>query len=144
MHSLHNTRSVKVMYQLFCLCPILCCIDKLHFPFTRNFHLSSLVYIAVRMSCNGNRFLPVFYARFDPFYYNWGTKNCTVKNRTDGTVRALPHFFEIILFHARCIWSDRSAFDRYFILLCRIRRVHCHLVICLIAVLQPQVIILGF
>ena len=135
MHSLHNTRSVKIMYKLFRLASVLCCIYKFNFAGSRNFHLRTFVYITICMSCNRNRFLPILHTRLDSFHHDRSTKYRSVKNRTNRTVWTFPHLFQIILIHARCIWSNCSTFYRNLIFLGRHCRINRDLIVCLVSML---------
>ena len=55
-------------------------VYKLCLSRSRHLHLDSLVHIAVSMSCNRNRLLPVLHKRFNTFYNNWGAEYGSVKN----------------------------------------------------------------
>ena len=142
VHPLGYPRACELMYQFSGLGSILCRIDKFYLSCAGNLHLCILVYISIRMSRNRNRFLPVLHARLNPFYHDGGTKYCTVQDCTDRSVRALPHFFQIILIHPCRIWGDRGAFYGNLIFLCGICRVHCNLIISLITMFKSQIIIL--
>src|SRR5699024_723168 len=115
MHALYDTRTVKIMYQLFCLASVFSSVHKLHFACSRYLHLRPFVNVTICMSCDGDRFLPVFYTWFNAFYYNGSTEYCSVKDRTDRPVRALPHLFLVILIHPCSIRSDRRTFYGHFV-----------------------------
>ena len=141
MHSLYDSRSIKLMNQFFCLASIFCCVYKFNLSRSRNLHLGSFIYISISMSCNCNWFLPVLYARLNSFYNNWSTEHSTIKNCTDCSVRTLPHLFEIILIHTCCIRSDCCTLYCDFVFLCCKCGINCYLVICLVSVFQAEIII---
>ena len=74
MHALCHARSFEIKDQFFCLGSVFCGIDQFHFSRSRNFHLGIFIYITVCMSCDGDWFFPVLYARFDAFYNNRSTE----------------------------------------------------------------------
>src|SRR5205814_7770663 len=74
-------------------------------------------------------------------YYDRLTKNSSVQNIADGSVRALPHLLQAKFFYPRFIRSNSSAFDPYAVLLDGISRIDSHLVICGISVLDAKIII---
>ena len=110
MHSLYDSRSVKFMYQFFCLTSIFCCINQLYFPCSRNFHFRSFIYITIRMSCDRDRLFPVLNTRLNSLYNNRCTEHCSIKNCTNCSIRTFPHFFQVIFIHTCCIRSDRCTF----------------------------------
>ena len=121
---------------------IFCGIYQFCFSWSRYLHFTRAVYIPICMSRNSNRLLPGTDIRFDTFYLDWSTKYSSVQNRTNRSIRALPHFFQVILRHAGCIWCDRSTFHCNTVFLSRISCVNGHLVIRLITVFQSQIIVL--
>ena len=141
MHSLYDSRSIKLMNQFFCLASIFCCVYKFNLSRSRNLHLGSFIYISISMSCNCNWFLPVLYTWLNSFYNDWSAEHCSIKDRTDCSVRALPHFFQIILIHTCCIRSDCCTFYGNFVFLCCECGINCYLVICLVSVFQAEIII---
>ena len=144
VHSLEHAGSFKLMNQLSCLCTVLGSKYQLCFPWTACFQLYRLIHVPIRMPCQRNRFLPVFHTRLNPFDNNRGTEHRTVQDCTDGSIRALPHFLQIILCHTGSIRCNRRTFHCNAVFLCSIRTVKCHLVIRRIPMLQPQIIILCF
>ena len=142
VHSLDNTCSIKIMDQLSCLCSVRCCVDQFCLSRSRNLHLGSFIYIPISMTGNRDRLLPVLYTWFNSFYHDRSTKYRSIQNRTDCSVRTLPHLFEFIFFYPCRIRCNGRTFDCYFVLLCCISRINCNLVICLIAVFQSKIIII--
>ena len=92
MHALENAGTGKLMHQLAGFGTVLGGINQLCLSGTGDLHLSCLVYIAVSMSCDGNGFFPVLYAGFDSLHYNGSAEYGSVKDGTDGSIGALPHF----------------------------------------------------
>ena len=144
MHALCHARSFEIKDQFFCLGSVFCGIDQFHFSRSRNFHLGIFIYITVCMSCDGDWFFPVLYARFDAFYNNRSTEYSSVEDRTDGSIRAFPHFFQIVLGHTCGVWSDGSTFD------CNTVFLGCHgcidgyLIVGFVSVFQTQIVVFGF
>ena len=144
MHALCHARSFEIKDQFFCLGSVFCGIDQFHFSRSRNFHLGIFIYITVCMSCDGDWFFPVLYARFDAFYNNRSTEYGSVEDRTDGSIRAFPHFFQIVLGHTCSVWSDGSTFD------CNTVFLGCHgcidgyLIVGFVSVFQTQIVVFGF
>ena len=141
MHSLCNTRSCIVVYQFSGLCAVFCRVYQFYFSRSRNLHLCIFIYISICMSCNSDWFFPVFYTWLNAFYNNRCTKYSSVKYCTDRSVRTLPHFFQIVLFHTCRIRCDCCTFYCNFIFLGCIGCIDSHLIISLISVLQTQIII---
>ena len=141
MHSLCNTRSCIVVYQFSGLCAVFCSVYQFYFSRSGNLHLCIFIYISICMSCNSDWFFPVFYTWLNAFYNNRCTEYCSVKYCTDRSVRTLPHFFQIILFHTCRIRCDCCTFYCNFIFLGCISSIDCYLIICLISMFQTQIII---
>ena len=134
--TLNNSSTSKIMNQFSCLCSIFCCVNKFCFSSSRNFHLCCLVYIAIRMSCNGNRFFPGFNIWLNSFYNDWSTKYCSIQHCTNGTVWTLPHFLQVIFGHTGSIWSNGSTLNSYTIFFCGICRINRYLIIGTITLLK--------
>ena len=49
--------------------------------------------ITIARHAYGDRFLPVLNTWFNTLHYDWGTKNSSVENCTNRSVRTLVHFF---------------------------------------------------
>ena len=95
------------------------------------------------MSCDGDRLLPVSDTWLNAFYNDRRAEYGSVKHRTDRTVGALPHFFQIIFSHACRVWGDGRTFHRYSVFHRGIGRINRYLVIGFISMLQSQVVVLG-
>ena len=144
MLSLDHTRSVKFMDRLFDHRAICTCKYQLSLTGTRNLDLYVLIYVTICMSCDCDRGLPVLYTWLNALYDDWCTEYSSIKDRTDRSIWALPHFFQVILCHTCSIWCDRCTFNSNAILLCCICGIKCYLIICLISIFKSQIVILGF
>ena len=80
--------------------------------------LASILFGGICMSCDGDRLLPVLNTWLDSLYYDRCSEHCTIKDRSDGSVRALPHLLEIVLLNSCRIRCDSSTLYSYAILLC--------------------------
>ena len=99
------------------------------------------VTVSVTGHCDG--LLPGTYIGIDAFYKDGGPEDRAVQNGADGTVGALIHTLEVILFDSGLIGSNSGALDGNAVFLCRFGSVKGNLVICLIPVGKAQIIILG-
>ena len=93
------------------------------------------------MTCKSYRARPVSYAWFYSLNDDRCTKYSSIKDRSYRTVRALPHFLKIILFHSCGVRRYGSAFYSNTIFLRSFCTVTCHFVICIISVLKSKIII---
>ena len=144
VHTLDHARTFKIVDQLYLLATILCSKDKLCFSCARYFDFGIFINITVSMSCQCDRLFPVSDTWLDAFYYDRCTENSSVKCCTDRSVRALPHFLQIIFCHTSSIRCDRCAFDSNAIFLCGKCGFHCYFIICCITVFQTKIVILCF
>ena len=142
MHTHRNTRCFKFLYKGAFLFAVFRSINKLNLTWFVNVHLCILVNISICMTRKCDRFLPVTYTWFNTFYNDWCTKYGSVKNRTNRTVRALIHFFEIIFIHTCMIRCDGRTFNCNTILLCCFSSINRNLIICFITIIQSEIIIL--
>ena len=142
VHPLHDPRAVKFMDQFSRLFPCFIRIYQLYLTGSRNLHLGTLVYVPISMSCDRNRLLPVTNAGLDSFDNDRRPEYRSIQDSTDRPIRALPHFFQIILRHTRRVRCDRRALYRNLVLLGRICRINRNLIVRLISMFKPQVIIL--
>ena len=102
----------------------------------------TLIYIAVSMTGDSDRLLPVLYTWVDARDGDRSTEHSTIHDATDSSIRTLPHFMEFILVHTLCIRSDSSTLHSHTIFLGSLGRVDGHLVVGLVAVRQTKVIVL--
>ena len=142
VHSLDHTRTVEVMNQLFGHSSVFCGKYKLSFSFTRYADLRIFIHITISVTSQCNWLFPVFHTWFNALYLNRCTEHSSIQSRTDRSVRRFPHFFQIILCHAGCVWCNRSTFYCYAIFLCSLCGIKCYLIVGLITILKPQIIIL--
>ena len=141
MNALQNTGAFKLMYRFSDFRTVLCRKYEFRLSGARYFDFRVFINIAVSMTGQRNRFFPVLYTGFNSLYNDRCPKHGAVKRGADRPVRTFPHFFQMIFRHARRIGRDRRAFDRHSVFLCRLRRIDRHLIVCLIAVFQAEIII---
>ena len=141
MHSLHNARSIELMYGHGRNIPVLCRVDEFHLSRSRDHHLGSLVYIAVCMTRQSDGLSPRPHIGLDSFYDDGRPEYGPVQKRPDRPVGALPHLLEMIFLHPGCVGSDRRALHCNPVFLRSLCRVHRHLIIRPVPVLKAQVII---
>ena len=144
VHALNDTGAGEVVDQLSCLGAVLSRINQLCFSRSRNAHFCIFIDISVCMTGNRDRFFPVAHARLDAFYDNRGTENGSVEHGTDRSVRALPHFFQIVLGHTRCIRRNGGTFDCYTVFLGSVCGIYGYLIVRLVSVFQSQIVIFRF
>ena len=96
------------------------------------------------MTGDGDRLFPVAHCGLDRVKENRGTEDRTVKNCTDGAVRTLPHFREVILLDTLLVRGDGGAFDGHTVFFVGISGVKGHLVTGALALGETEVVILGF
>ena len=92
VHTLKHTRSLIMMDQLFSLLSVCTFKYQISISGAVNIHLCVLIHITIGMTCDGDRFLPVLNTWFNTLHYDWGTKNSSVENCTNRSVRTLVHF----------------------------------------------------
>ena len=93
------------------------------------------------MTCNRDRLLPSADTRLDPFHHNRSTEYRTIKNGADRSVRALPHFLQVIFTHTGAVGSDGGTLYGNAVFFGSFCRIDSNLVICFIPVFQPEIII---
>ena len=141
MDSLDNTASCKLMDQFSCLCSVLCCKHQFCFSRSRHLDFCILIDITIGMTCQCDRLLPVSDTGLDSLYYDGRTEYSSIKDRTDRTIRTLPHLLQIIFCHSGCIWCNGRTFNSHTILFRSLRTLHSYPVISLISMFQPKIII---
>ena len=107
-----------------------------------HFHIA--VHIAVSVTGNGDGLFPCADGRMHTLHQNGCTEHGAIQHGTDGTVRAFPHFMQMILFYSLGIGGNGGTLDSHTVLLGCQGTVDGHLIPGFVPVLQPQVIILGF
>ena len=68
------------------------------------------------MSANNDGLGPARNESWDVFNDDRFSEDSSVKNVSDGSIGAFPHFFKIELFYSGLIGGDSGAFDTYFTL----------------------------
>ena len=149
-------RCICIMYPLQDACPlklmnrflhhgtIFCRKDKFSLSGFRHFDFHIFINIPICMAGNGNRFLPISDTRFDSLHNDRRTEYGSVQYGTDCSVRAFPHFLQMIFRHPGSIRGNRGTFYGNTILFCCLCRIYRHFIIRFIAVFQSEVIILRF
>ena len=94
------------------------------------------------MTRNGNGLGPVLDIRNDTVYEDGCAEYRTVKNGTDGSVGALPHFLQVILLHTGAVGGDGCALDCNAVLEGCICGIYGYTVVGCISVLQTEIVIL--
>ena len=141
MNTLDHARCVKVMDQLRSLLAVFSFEYQHSISWFVNVHLGILIYIAVSMTGNGDRFLPVLHTWLDSLYHNGSTKNSSIQDCTNSSVRAFVHFFQIILRHSGFIRGNGGTFNSNSVFLGGFRCIYSYLVISLISVFQSKIIV---
>ena len=142
VHALDNSGAIERMNLYLLLLATLTLEHEFGCTWLISTKFHALVYIAVSMTGDGNRLLPVLYTRVDTWDGDRSTEYGTVHDATDSSIRALPHFVEFILVHTLCIRSDSSTLHSHTIFLSRLGRVDGYLVVGLVAIRQTEIIIL--
>ncbi len=101
------------------------------------------VLIAKSMSANNNRLSPSWNTSRDVLHHDWLSEDGTVKDVTDGTVRAPPHLLEVELLNSALIGSDGCAFDSDFVFFGGVCGIDGDLVIGGVARGYGKVVVLG-
>ena len=143
MHAFDDARLCELMDERAGFGAICGRIDKLDLARSRDAHFGVAVDIAVGVTGNRDRLLPVGNDRLDALDDDGGTEDRAVEHGTDRAVRALPHLVEVVLLHAGCVWCDCRALDgdaQALRCLCCIDR---DLVFGLVPVLESEVIVFG-
>ena len=105
-------------------------------------HLHALVYVAVRVTGNDDRLLPAGHERSYAAHDDGRTEHRTVHLGTDGRVGARPHLLQPEFLHALRVGGYGGALHAHAEPEARFRRVHGHLVVRRVAVLEREVVIL--
>ncbi len=144
MHALKYARAFELVdYHFFFLSVF---AFEYHLGHTGFVHadFNALVHVAVGMAGDGDRFLPVADCGLDGRDGYRCAEHSAVEDGTDGAVRALPHFVEVIFGHSLCVGRDCRALHRYAVFLCGFGCVVGYLVAGFVALRQTEVIVFGF
>ncbi len=118
-------------------------VDKLCLSGAPDLHLGILIDISVGMTSQHDRSLPGPHVGFDSLYQNRSAENRSVQHGAERCIRTLVKLLQMIFFLSCTIRCNGRTLDSNAVLLCRKSRVLRHLIIGFIAVLQPEIIILG-
>lgn len=91
------------------------------------------------MSSDDNRHFPTRNESRDVFDEYGLSKDSAVEDIPDGSVRALPHLFQIKLLNASLIRRNGGTLDAYFVFLDCLSCINCDLVVCGITMLDAQI-----
>src|SRR6185437_1410660 len=117
-------------------------ISQRHHAGAGNFCLGRAIYVPVGVATDDDRLGPVRHQAGDVAADDRLAEDRAVEDVADGAVRAAPHLLQLELLDARLVGRDRRAFHADAVLLDGVRRVDRHLVVGLVAVLDPKVEIL--
>ena len=87
------------------------------------------VLVTKRVSSNNDWLSPSWHAARDILHDDWLSEDSSVKDVSNGTVRAPPHLLEVELFNSALVGSDRRALDGHLVLLGGIGCVDCNMVV---------------
>jgi hypothetical protein len=102
-------------------------------------YLDILIDVAIGVTRYGYRLLPAAHSGLDARDGNGSAEHRSVKNGTDGAVRAFPHLMEAVFRHARGVRGDGGALHSHTIFLCGFGRLDCYAILGLVALGQTQV-----
>ena len=130
------------MDSLSCFISVFICEYKLSLTAAFNLHFCIFIYIAVCMTSNSNRISPCRDIRCNALYKNRSSENSTVQNRSNRTVRGLPHFCQVIFRHSCGIRSNCCTFNGNSVFFSCFGTVESNLILCFFPVLKTKVIVL--
>lgn len=112
--------------------------SEYNFKFSRliNKHILAFILISVGMSSNNNWFLPSRNQSWNVFTNDRFSKNCSIKNSSDCTIRRFPHLFKLKFFNSFLVRSNGCAFNSYLMFQNSISSINSNLIICFISVLN--------
>ena len=94
------------------------------------------------MTCQSDRLFPAGNKRRNTLNEDRCTEDRTVHDRTDRTVRALPHLLKLILIHTLCVWSDCGTLNCNAEFNGTVGSIDCYLIVSFITMRQSQIKIL--
>ena len=103
--------------------------------------LNALVNVAVSVTCDCDWLLPIAYCRMDARYSDRSTEYCSVEDRTDSSVRTLPHLVELILVHTLMVRRNGGALHSHTKTLCSLSSILGYLVAGLVTLYQSEIVI---
>ena len=122
--------------------PVLSGKDQFRLSGSRNPDLRVLIHIPIGVTGDGNGLFPGSHGRMYAPHQNGRPEYGSVQDRPDRSVGTLPHLLQTVFLHPLGIGRDGCAFDRHAVLQRRFGAFHRYPVLCLIPMLQPQIIIL--
>ncbi len=141
VHAHCNTSTFELVYFMFNDLSVFTFKFYSKLSLARNNEISCAVLITKCMASNDNWTIPIRNKTWNVFNYNWLTKYSTIKNVSNGAIRALPHLFEVELLNTRFIWCNGGTFNSHPILFDGICSINGNLVIGFISVFYPQIVI---
>ena len=147
MHTHDDAAVFEFVYQLSLdLFLVTVCRFKCHIDLARSIdqHLDVLIYIAICVTRNGDRLFPCTYSGSDTVQKDRRSEYCSVKYRSYSPVWALPHLFEIILFHSLLIGRYRGALYCHTIFFGGFSSLDSYPIVCFIAFLKAQIVVFCF
>lgn len=116
-------------------------VSENNFKGSRSVHseIGSSVLVTKCVSSNNNGFFPSWDKSWDVFNDDWFSKNGSVQNISDGTIRTFPHVLKIKFLDSGFIGSDGCAFDTDFALFDGVGCINSDLIIGSISVLDTKI-----
>ena len=136
VHALDNASTIEVMDFNFLFLAALALKHELGSSWLVGTKLHALIYIAIGMTGDGDRLLPVLHTWVNTWDGDRSTEHGTIHDATDGSIRTLPHLVQMIFVHALCIRCDGGTFHSHTIFLGCLGRVDGHLVVGLVTIRQ--------
>ena len=144
MEALDDAIAIEIMDQAAGFIAVLVGNDQFCLAAGLHHHLGVFIYVAVRMTGNGDGLGPGGDVGGDSLHDNGGAEHSAVQNGTDGAVGGFPHLFEMVLVHPGSVGGDGGTFYRHTVLFSCLGRIKGYLVVGFIAVFQAQVVVFGF
>ena len=120
---------------------IIWCKNNLSFTSLGKDIVLRLILITICVTSYYNRRSPTWNNKWNVFYNNRLTENCSVKSIPNLTVWWLPHLFQSKLFNSRLIRSNSCTFYSNFVLEHSIEAVSCDLVVSSVTVLNWEIVV---
>ena len=142
MHCLEHAGALECVNHNLLVLAALAVEDELRYARLVGTDLNALVNVAVSVTSDGDRLLPVLHCRMDARDSDRCAEYGAVEDRADSAVRALPHLVQLVLVHALVVRCDGSTLNGYAQAFCSLGCVLCYLVAGLVALNESQVVIL--
>ena len=141
--SLKNAAALKVIDGFSELASVSTGEDKLCLAGGGDSVFCSLVNVAVSVTRDGDRLLPVANGGLYRVDKYGRAENSSVKDSADSAVGALPHLAEVVFLNTLLVGSDSSALYRNAVFLRCVSAVKGHLILGSLAFYQTEIVILG-